>query len=105
MESLRDYDTDPMTNAPDEIASTSRNSDGAPSIANLFRINSICLASFPWSTVIAMVPSKLIENIGDEPEKHYSFVSYQFNGCISSIYRVMAFNAYYFLSFFSFHSL
>lgn len=85
MQSLLSYDdVDPITNAPDEIASTSRNSDGVPSIANLFRINSLCLASFPWSTVIPMVSSKLIEYIGDHPEERYSFVSYQFNGCSMS---------------------
>jgi hypothetical protein len=77
MDNLNDYvDTDSMTSTSSEVASTARNSDSAPSIANLFRINSLCLASFPWSTVITMVPSKLIENIGEDPEERYSFVSH-----------------------------
>lgn len=39
-----------------------------------FRINSLLMATFPWSTSIPMAPSKLVENIGENPESNDAFV-------------------------------
>ena len=87
MDSLQDYDdTDAIAGDSNEVASTVGDGNRAPSTANPFRINSLCLASFPWSTVIPMVSDKLVENIGDNPEQRYPFVSYQFNRFIMSIH-------------------
>jgi hypothetical protein len=73
-------------NDPTDITdhdSTERSEEDALSTVNLFRTKSLLLATFPWFTVLPMVPSKLVENIGETRD---AFVRHSFNSFISLSY-------------------
>ena len=83
MEHIQSY-TDPMDDDNDGNHHTS--TDDASTTVNLFRIKSLLLATFPWFTVVNMVPSKLVECLGGSREEHYAFVSHLFNRFTMEIY-------------------
>lgn len=86
MNFLQDYDDSDTTTGPaNQLVLTSRN-DETPPAEKLFRNKSLCLASFPWTTVVSMVPFKLVDAIGNEPEKRFSFVRRLFNRFMMNIY-------------------
>ena len=83
MEQLLNY-SDP-TDA-DNDGNNSTSTDDASSIAKLFRIKSLLLATFPWFSVIPMVTTKLVECLGGHREEHNAFVSHLFNRSTTNIY-------------------
>lgn len=83
MEQLLNY-SDPTDAGNDGNNSTS--TDDASSIAKLFRIKSLLLATFPWFSVIPMVTTKLVECLGGNREEHNAFVSHLFNRSTTNIY-------------------
>ena len=87
MNFLQDYDDSDTTTGPaNQLVLTSRNDETPPPAEKLFRNKSLCLASFPWTTVVSMVPFKLVDAIGIEPEKRFSFVRRLFNRFMMNIY-------------------
>ena len=85
MNFLQAYDDSDTTTVPAiQLVLTSIN-DETPA-EKLFRNKSLCLASFPWTTVVSMVPFKLVDAIGNEPEKRFSFVRRLFNRFMMNIY-------------------
>ena len=48
------------------------------SIVAPFRTKSLLFVTFPWSTSLPVVSSKLAEQLGDHPETHCAFVGLLF---------------------------
>jgi len=58
----------------EEHVSIERGEENDPSTV-FFRRKTLFFATFPWTTVLPVMDSKLVENIGDEREERYGFVS------------------------------
>jgi hypothetical protein len=58
----------------EEHASNERGEENDPSMV-FFRRKTLLFATFPWTTVLPVMDSKLVESIGDEREERYGFVS------------------------------
>jgi len=67
MDALQSYDE-----SMDITGQTGRDNS---SIVKPFRTKTLFFAAFPWTTVIPMADSKLVEQIGDELEENHLVVS------------------------------
>ena len=98
MQSILDYgELQDMDTVADNLVLTNQTNENTSSIANLFRTRSLLLATFPWSSLLPMTSSKLVESIGESPEEHYIFVGHSGYKSLTSAYRAMSF--FFFLSF------
>ena len=81
MNSVMDY-RDVMDTSEDIAPSVSikqldTNAPSGPVVAP-FRTKSLLFVTFPWSTSLPVVSSKLAEQLGDYPETHCAFVGLLF---------------------------
>ena len=43
-----------------------------------FRTNSLFFATFPWFSILPIIPTKLSSQLGDSPSRHFAYVSHWF---------------------------
>lgn len=87
MNYVLDYsDSMDVDDVVDLLASKEQHGEETPSTENYFRINLLLLATYPWFSPLPVISSKLVENIGDYPERRYASVGHSLDGTIASVY-------------------
>jgi hypothetical protein len=89
MLSLHDYDESPRLKITND---TLRASDDTASLAiKPLRSKSLLFATFPWSTVLPTIETKLVEQLGDHRDDYPGFVGHLFLNSRDDINKLYVF--------------